>query len=212
GSLSFQAAKYLNTGEVPPPVGNHHPLTAPMGVYRAHDGFLNLAVGNDEMFQRFAEVLGQPGLAQDERFARGPARVRNRRALGDRLRRRPDRRARAGRGHRGHEVTEILVQPDGAIATVVFNRPERRNAISLAMWQELARITEGLAKDESVRAVVYRGAGTKAFAAGADISEFQDNRKDRASAIRYNEQTDAAYKAIRGCPKPTVAMVYGFCM
>jgi crotonobetainyl-CoA:carnitine CoA-transferase CaiB-like acyl-CoA transferase len=86
GSLSFQAAKYLNTGEVPPPVGNHHPLTAPMGVYRAQDGFLNLAVGNDEMFRRFAEVLGQPGLAQDERFARGPARVRNRRALDEILR------------------------------------------------------------------------------------------------------------------------------
>jgi crotonobetainyl-CoA:carnitine CoA-transferase CaiB-like acyl-CoA transferase len=86
GSLSFQAAKYLNTGEVPPPVGNHHPLTAPMGVYRAQDGFLNLAVGNDEMFRRFAEVLGQPGLAQDERFARGPARVRHRRALDEILR------------------------------------------------------------------------------------------------------------------------------
>ena len=86
GSLSFQAAKYLNTGEVPPPVGNHHPLTAPMGVYRAQDGFLNLAVGNDEMFRRFAEVLGQSGLAQDERFARGPARVRNRRALDEILR------------------------------------------------------------------------------------------------------------------------------
>ena len=86
GSLSFQAAKYLNTGEVPPPVGNHHPLTAPMGVYRAQDGFLNLAVGNDEMFGRFAEVLGQPGLAQDERFARGSARVRNRRALDEILR------------------------------------------------------------------------------------------------------------------------------
>ena len=79
-------------------------------------------------------------------------------------------------------MTDILVQPDGSIATVVFNRPERRNAISLAMWQELARVTEGLAKDESVRAVVYRGAGTEAFAAGADISEFQENRKDRASA------------------------------
>jgi crotonobetainyl-CoA:carnitine CoA-transferase CaiB-like acyl-CoA transferase len=86
GSLSFQAAKYLNTGEVPPPVGNHHPLTAPMGVYRAKDGFLNLAVGNDQMFRRFAEVLGQPGLAQDERFARGPARVRNRRDLDELLR------------------------------------------------------------------------------------------------------------------------------
>jgi len=86
GSLSFQAAKYLNTGEVPPPVGNHHPLTAPMGVYRARDGFLNLAVGNDEMFGRLADVLGQPDLARDERFARGPARVKNRRALDEILR------------------------------------------------------------------------------------------------------------------------------
>src|SRR5207253_3103337 len=64
----------------------HRPLWAPMGVYRAQDGFLDLAVGNDEMFRRFAEVLGQSGLAQDERFARGPARVRNRRALDEILR------------------------------------------------------------------------------------------------------------------------------
>ena len=109
-------------------------------------------------------------------------------------------------------MTDILVQQDGAIATIVFNRPKLRNAISLAMWRELARITEGLAKDDSIRAVVYRGAGTDAFAAGADISEFRDNRKDSASALEYNTHTHAAYTAIRTCPKPTVAMVYGFCM
>jgi enoyl-CoA hydratase/carnithine racemase len=109
-------------------------------------------------------------------------------------------------------MTDILLEQTGAIATVVFNRPRMRNAISLAMWGELARITEGLAKDESVRAVIYRGAGTEAFAAGADISEFAQNRKDRESAIRYSAQTDAAYSAIRYCPKPTVAMVHGFCM
>jgi crotonobetainyl-CoA:carnitine CoA-transferase CaiB-like acyl-CoA transferase len=85
GSLSFQAAKYLNTGEVPPPVGNHHPLTAPMGVYRAGDGFMNLAVGNDEMFGRLCQALGEPALAEDARFARGPARVRNRQALDELL-------------------------------------------------------------------------------------------------------------------------------
>lgn len=85
GSLSFQAAKYLNTGEVPPPVGNHHPLTAPMGVYRARDGFLNLAVGNDDMFRRLCAAFGRPGLAADERFARSAARVRNRAALDEML-------------------------------------------------------------------------------------------------------------------------------
>ena len=81
GSLSFQAAKYLNTGEVPPPVGNHHPLTAPMGVYRAKDGHLNLAVGNDDMWARLCATLELPQLIEDPRFSRGPARVKNRRAM-----------------------------------------------------------------------------------------------------------------------------------
>ncbi len=81
GSLSFQAARYLNTAEVPPPVGNHHPLTAPMGVYRAKDGHLNLAVGNDDMWGRLCRVLGQPELADDPRFAKGSARLKNRAAM-----------------------------------------------------------------------------------------------------------------------------------
>ena len=81
GSLSFQAAKYVNTGEVPPPVGNHHPLTAPMGVYRAQDGFFNLAVGNDDMWRRFCKAIDQPALADDARFAGMLARVRNRPAV-----------------------------------------------------------------------------------------------------------------------------------
>jgi len=106
----------------------------------------------------------------------------------------------------------ILVEQDGPIATVVFNRPKMRNAISLAMWSEIAMVTERLSKDDSVRAIVYRGAGTEAFASGADISEFQENRKDTATALSYNKQTEAAYSSIRVCPKPTVAMVFGYCM
>ena len=109
-------------------------------------------------------------------------------------------------------MTDILVQQDGPVATVVFNRPAMRNAISLAMWTEIARVTEGLGKDDAVRAIVYRGAGTVAFASGADISEFKEQRKDTDSALHYNAQTAAAYTTIRECPKPTVAMVFGFCM
>ena len=81
GSLSFQAAKYVNTGEVPPPVGNHHPLTAPMGVYRAKDGFFNLAVGNDDMWRRFCAVLDLPALGEDARFGGMLSRVKHRQAL-----------------------------------------------------------------------------------------------------------------------------------
>ena len=106
----------------------------------------------------------------------------------------------------------ILVQRDGPIATVIFNRPRVRNAISFAMWGEIAEATTGLAKDDSVRAIVFRGAGTEAFASGADISEFQEHRKDTETALRYNAQTSAAQQAIRQCPKPTVAMIFGYCM
>ncbi len=106
----------------------------------------------------------------------------------------------------------IRVEEKDAIATVVFNRPEVRNAISLAMWQEIARLTARLGKDPRVRAVVYRGAGTEAFASGADISEFTEVRKDVATAQAYSKETEAAYLAVRQCPRPTVAMIFGFCM
>ncbi len=106
----------------------------------------------------------------------------------------------------------ILVTHDGGIATVTFNRPKMRNAISLAMWSEIARVIEGLARDDGVRAIVFRGAGIEAFASGADISEFEENRKDTGTALAYGKQTEAAYTGIRVCPKPTVAMIFGFCM
>jgi enoyl-CoA hydratase len=106
-------------------------------------------------------------------------------------------------------MSDILVESRGAIATVAFNRPRVRNAINHAMWSEIARVTEGLVKDDSIRAIVYRGAGTEAFASGADISEFTENRKDIETASRYNREVEGAYAAIRHCPKPTVAMIYG---
>jgi enoyl-CoA hydratase/carnithine racemase len=107
---------------------------------------------------------------------------------------------------------DILVQQDGSIATLVINRPRVRNAINLAMWRDIARLTEGLDKDDSVRAVVFRGAGTEAFASGADISEFPESRKDTETSLRYNATTAAAYAAVRQCGKPTIAMIHGFCM
>jgi crotonobetainyl-CoA:carnitine CoA-transferase CaiB-like acyl-CoA transferase len=81
GSLSFQAGKFLNTGQVPPPVGNHHPLTSPMGVYRARDGHLNLAVGSEVMWRRFCDALGRTDLAEDPRFATNRGRLDHRTAL-----------------------------------------------------------------------------------------------------------------------------------
>ncbi len=107
---------------------------------------------------------------------------------------------------------EVLVERAGNIATVTFNRPRVRNAFNLAMWTALPEAVEGLNRDPDVRAIVFRGAGEEAFASGADISEFKEHRKDRATAAAYNRRTEAAYQAIEASPKPTVAMIYGFCM
>jgi enoyl-CoA hydratase/carnithine racemase len=106
----------------------------------------------------------------------------------------------------------ILVEQAGNIATIVFNRPRVRNAISLAMWSEIAEIVQRLTHDDDVRAILFRGAGTEAFASGADISEFEKNRRDAATAIAYNKIVENACTTIRVCPKPTVAMLFGFCM
>jgi enoyl-CoA hydratase len=107
---------------------------------------------------------------------------------------------------------EILVERRDHIATVVFNRPHVRNAFNLAMWIALPEIIEEVTRDPAVRGIVFRGAGEEAFASGADISEFKEQRKDRATAEAYNKRTEAAYHALEACPKPTVAMIYGFCM
>lgn len=107
---------------------------------------------------------------------------------------------------------ELLVERTGRVATVVFNRPHVRNAFNLAMWTGLPAVVEELGRDPEVRAIVFRGAGEEAFASGADISEFREHRKDRASAEAYNARTARAYHAIETCPKPTVAMLYGYCM
>jgi enoyl-CoA hydratase/carnithine racemase len=107
---------------------------------------------------------------------------------------------------------EILVERRDRIATVTFNRPQVRNAFNLAMWTALPGIVDDLARDPAVRGIVFRGAGEEAFASGADISEFKEQRKDRATAEAYNARTEAAYHAMETCPKPTVAMIYGFCM
>ena len=76
----------------------------------------------------------------------------------------------------GPVTDEIQLTRDGAVATITLNRPERRNAIDYAGWQELARSARELSQDDSVRVVVLRGAGEEAFSAGADIKDFRERR------------------------------------
>jgi enoyl-CoA hydratase/carnithine racemase len=107
---------------------------------------------------------------------------------------------------------EILLERAGAVATVVLNRPQSHNAITLDMYRELPGLLAGLDADPQVKVVVVRGAGRKAFASGADISEFERERGDAESARRYNEHVAAAERALAGMAKPTIAMVHGYCI
>lgn len=107
---------------------------------------------------------------------------------------------------------ELLVKRKPPIATVIINRPQVRNALSLAVWSAFPKVVADLTEDPTVRGIIFRGAGREAFASGADISEFKAVRKDVATAKAYNQRTEEAYRAIAQCPKPTVAMIWGFCM
>lgn len=101
---------------------------------------------------------------------------------------------------------------DGAIGWLVLKRPERRNALNAAMWAAIPPVMASLAEHPDVRVVVIRGAGAEAFAAGADISEFGQARNDSFAAAEYERLNGAAFAAIRGCARPVIAMVQGFCI
>lgn len=106
----------------------------------------------------------------------------------------------------------ISVNRDGDVATLVIENPAGRNAISLGMYESLPGLLAELDADRSVRVVVVRGEGEKSFASGADITEFEQTRKDAASARAYNEKVAAAEHALEGFSKPTIAMIHGFCI
>jgi len=98
------------------------------------------------------------------------------------------------------------------VATVALNRPDRMNALNLPMWQGLAEAFTRLSSDSQVRVVVLRGAGTRAFAPGADIDEFDTLRADAAQARDYDLVLRAALDAVRTCPHPVIAAIWGACV
>jgi enoyl-CoA hydratase/carnithine racemase len=110
-------------------------------------------------------------------------------------------------------LTEKLVATkEGAIGWIVFNNPERHNAVSLEMWQSLPLVLDAFTADPDVRVIVLRGAGEKAFVSGADISQFKEKRSSAEAVKIYNATSDAASEALRNCAKPTIAMIRGYCI
>jgi len=107
---------------------------------------------------------------------------------------------------------KMLARKDGRIGTMIFNNPERHNAVSLEMWQAAAKILDDFATDQDIRVVVLTGAGGKAFVSGADISKFEDERATREAVERYNATTEKVYSSVATFPKPTIAMIQGYCI
>lgn len=106
----------------------------------------------------------------------------------------------------------ILLDRDGAVATVTLDNPPKLNALTVAMWQELARVMRELSADDALRCVVLRGEGGQAFAAGADIAEFATVRNTRAQGVTYHrEHVYGALAAVAECRHPVVAMIHGPC-
>ncbi len=106
----------------------------------------------------------------------------------------------------------ILIERDGPIATVILNRPEKLNAMTRDMWRRLGEAAAELAADETLRCLVLRGAGGKAFSPGNDIAEFETERSNAKEAKAYGEVLHGALGALKSCRHPTVALIEGICV
>jgi enoyl-CoA hydratase len=106
----------------------------------------------------------------------------------------------------------IVVERIGDVATVVLNQPARLNALSQASWRELGARMRELSADSDLRCVIVRGAGVKAFAAGADIAEFPTVRANATQGRAYGELIHAAMQSVGSCVHPTIAMIHGVCI
>jgi len=104
--------------------------------------------------------------------------------------------------------THAQYETDGPIATLTFNRPEARNAMTWGMYESLVAACDRVDADDALRVLVLRGAGGKAFIAGTDIAQFKSFR-DRADGIKYEERLDAVLDRLEAVTKPTIAQVQG---
>ncbi|MET4257609.1 enoyl-CoA hydratase [Bradyrhizobium sp. S3.12.5] len=108
----------------------------------------------------------------------------------------------------GKIITEVA---DG-VGVITFNNPDKRNAMSLEMWEGFGEALTALRDDDSVRVVIMRGAGGKAFVSGADISQFEKNRHNAAASEEYGKRSAAQRALLADYPKPTIACIQGFCL
>ncbi|WP_332748151.1 enoyl-CoA hydratase/isomerase family protein [Hydrogenophaga sp.] len=109
------------------------------------------------------------------------------------------------------DTGEVTLHIDAGVATVVFDRPQARNAMTWGMYEQLAAINRQLSTERSVRVAVFRGAGGQAFVAGTDIEQFA-TFKTGEDGVNYERQIEAGIELLCQLPMPTVAVAEGWCV
>jgi enoyl-CoA hydratase len=107
---------------------------------------------------------------------------------------------------------KILQSVADGVGIITFNNPEKRNAMSLDMWEGFGHALVELRDDADVRVVILVGAGDKAFVSGADISQFEKNRHNAEASEQYAKKSAAQRALLADYPKPTIACIRGFCL
>jgi enoyl-CoA hydratase len=107
---------------------------------------------------------------------------------------------------------KILQSVTDGVGIITFNNPDKRNAMSIEMWEGLGSALIELRDDPEVRVVIMTGAGDKAFMSGADISQFEKNRHNAQASEEYGKRSDAQRALLADYPKPTIACIRGFCL
>jgi len=109
-------------------------------------------------------------------------------------------------------TSKLLMEKDGPIGWIIFNQPEKRNAVSQEMWEQMPEYVNELASDDAIRVVVLRGAGDQAFVAGADISQFKDRRRNMSDEEEYRRISARGSDSLTTLGKPLLAMIHGYCV
>ncbi len=110
------------------------------------------------------------------------------------------------------QTEKMLSRKEGSVGYVIFNNPERHNAVSLDMWQMAGEMLNDFRSDNKIKVVVVTGAGGKAFVSGADISRFEKERSNEEAVAHYNKVVEKSYAAFHEFPKPVIAMIRGYCI
>ena len=107
---------------------------------------------------------------------------------------------------------KMLSRTQESVGHIIFNNPEKHNAVSIEMWDALEKFLNQFREDKNIRVVVLEGAGGKSFVSGADISKFDKERSTKEAVLSYNKRTHKVYELLETFPKPTIAKINGYCI